>query len=125
MARPENRKRQRADDPRPDRVSSKKAKSGAFHSPSNFPPEFYDHLSTIWLTSRAKRELDRRNDGHLPSKSAALPVRRHRGAKIAALGGFGVSELALFAADGGPDLSDLRGVCLSCSIFTCRQLING
>ncbi|KAF3768372.1 hypothetical protein M406DRAFT_272867, partial [Cryphonectria parasitica EP155] len=110
MARPEKRKWQRADDPPPDPVPSKKAKSrGAFRSPPNFPPEFYDNLSTIWLTSRAKRELDRRNEDHPPSKSASRLVGRHRSAKVAALGRFGVSELALFATDGGPDLGDLRG----------------
>ena len=125
MARPEKRKWQRADDPPPDPVPSKKAKSrGAFRSPPNFPPEFYDNLSTIWLTSRAKRELDRRNDDHPPSKSASRLVGRHRSAKVAALGRFGVSELALFATDGGPDLGDLRGVCLYCQIFTCHGLTN-
>ncbi|KAL7938257.1 hypothetical protein V8C35DRAFT_145835 [Trichoderma chlorosporum] len=103
----EKRKRPRADDPRPDQVPSKKPRS----SPSNFPPEFYDSLSTIWLTSRAKRELDRRNKDQAPSpsKSAALLARRRRSAKVAALGRLGVSKLALFATDGGPDLSDLRG----------------
>ncbi|KAL7925938.1 hypothetical protein ACQKWADRAFT_329002 [Trichoderma austrokoningii] len=109
MAWPEKRKRQLADDPLPDEVPSKKAKLRAFRSPSNFPPEFYDNLSTVWLTSRARRELDRRNDEHPPSKPSARLMSSHRSAKVAALGRLGVSKLALFAADGGPDLCHLRG----------------
>ena len=70
-------------------------------------PKFYHKLSTIWLTGRAKRELDRRNDNNPPLKSTAQPARRYRGAKITVVGGFGGSNLALFATDGGPDLADL------------------
>ncbi|EHK42994.1 hypothetical protein TRIATDRAFT_13340, partial [Trichoderma atroviride IMI 206040] len=76
----------------------------------NFPPEFYDGLSKIWLTPRALRELDRRNE-NLPlsnSKPAAEFV-KPRGAKLAALAKLGVSKRAQFAASGGPDLSDLKG----------------
>ncbi|KAL7963197.1 hypothetical protein V8C34DRAFT_310744 [Trichoderma compactum] len=51
----------------------------------------------------------RRNDDHPPSEPAARLVSRRRSAKVAALGRVGVSTLALFAADGGPDLGHLRG----------------
>ncbi|RYC58169.1 hypothetical protein CHU98_g8038 [Xylaria longipes] len=41
------------------------------HQPSDFPPEFYDNLSKIWLTPRALRELDRRNRDRFPKPFAA------------------------------------------------------
>jgi hypothetical protein len=62
-----------------------------------YPPEFYDRLSKIWLTSGALRELNRRNRilhllASLPRPSAPP------------------KDLARFARRGGPDLSNLRGV---------------
>ncbi|KAK0655278.1 hypothetical protein B0T16DRAFT_450991 [Cercophora newfieldiana] len=71
-----NRKRQRVDEPpakrpRDDRLSKKRANGlsakriksirGPRHS-SHFPPAFWDNLSKVWLTHRALREFDRRND---------------------------------------------------------------
>ncbi|TWU72959.1 hypothetical protein ED733_003428 [Metarhizium rileyi] len=68
------RKRQ-ADDPRQHQIISKKPKvSGTAHRPSTFPPEFYDHLSKIWLTRRALRELDQRNKNHPQPKPLATRV---------------------------------------------------
>ncbi|KAI0399638.1 hypothetical protein F4802DRAFT_30220 [Xylaria palmicola] len=78
---------------------------------SNFTPEFYDNLSKVSLTSRAIRELDRRNS-NCPASSRTIltsPIKRHRNAKVTALGRLSSSKLALYAEDGGPDLSDLRG----------------
>jgi hypothetical protein len=103
------RKRQRADDSLSDQTSSKRHKS----KPANYPPEFYDKLSKVWLTSRALRELNRRNEQRPPPKTKpAAEAVKPRGAKLAALAKLGVSEKAQFAAAGGPDLSDLKGVCV-------------
>ena len=104
--RSQNRKRQ-ADDLLHDQVAAKKPK------PDNFPPEFYDNLSEISLTRRALQELDRRNQNrrhhpHPPEHTATTPRR----SKLTALGKLGCSSLALFAASGGPDLSDIQGVCM-------------
>ncbi|KAL7923273.1 hypothetical protein ACQKWADRAFT_312374 [Trichoderma austrokoningii] len=65
-SRSEDRKR-RAGDPLQDLTPSKKLKSsGTVHRPWNFPPEFYDNLSKVWLTPLALQELDRRNDQNPP-----------------------------------------------------------
>lgn len=103
-----------------DQVPLKKSKSsGAAHRPSNFPPEFYDNLSKVWLTPRALRELNRRNEGlYLPTRTVDqiyiedLPLAARKGG----------SDLARFARTGGPDLRDLHGVCLHRSIFRCCRL---
>lgn len=118
MARTSSQKRQRADDSLSDQTSSKKKKpksTSTGDKPANFSPKFYDNLSKIWLTPRALRELNRRNEERPPSKSKSKPTAgfvKPRGAKLAALAKLGVPELALFAAAGGPDLSDLKGVCI-------------
>jgi hypothetical protein len=64
--RPQNRKRQHAEsdlsqDDLPSQPSKKLKSIREHHSAPNFPPEFYDSLSKVWLTPRALRELDRRN----------------------------------------------------------------
>ena len=70
-------------------------------------PGLYDHLSNIRLTKRALKEFDRRIDllpkpVHLtaPAQTDALPLRR----------GEILADLQRFARNGGPDLSDLRGI---------------
>ncbi|KAK2598209.1 hypothetical protein QQS21_005686 [Conoideocrella luteorostrata] len=62
---------------------------------SNFSPQFWDKLSKIWLTPRALRELNRRNNAKLRprTKSAALIS----------------TTLARFARRGGPNLQHLQG----------------
>ncbi|KAG8418638.1 hypothetical protein J3459_012159 [Metarhizium acridum] len=105
------RREARADDPAQDQILPKEPKSsGTVHRTSNFPPEFYDDLPKIWLTSRALRELDRRNE-QLPSPKPRARFVTSRAAKVAALARCGFPDLALavFATAGGPDLSDLRG----------------
>ena len=67
------------------------------NSMRNFPPEFYDSLKKVRLTARALREFNRRN-------GLLRPV-RNRLANHQQL-----STLARFARQGGPDLTDLRGV---------------
>lgn len=115
MAPPEKQQRQQADDgdSQPDQTPYKEAESpDGSRQRCNFSPAFYDDLPKVWLTIRALRELDRRNQVHAPSEPAPQVVKRHRRAKIAALEGFGASPVALSASDGGPDLSNLRGVCM-------------
>ncbi|KAK0613157.1 hypothetical protein B0T17DRAFT_477589, partial [Bombardia bombarda] len=75
---------------------SKKLKvEGRTQSSSNFAPEFWDNLSKVWLTPRALRELDRRNDARPAPKPPAPAVY--------------TTDLARFARRGGPDLHHLRG----------------
>jgi hypothetical protein len=97
MARAQDRKRARADDPSQEHRPHKRTKSrGSFHQPSNFPPQFWDNLSKVWLTRRALRELDRRN-GTQPPPGPATPA-------------VYTTDRARFARHGGPDLRHLRGV---------------
>lgn len=65
---------------------------------SNYPPEFWDHLSKNWLTPRALRELDRRNDSKRSTVEAGVPSSPTP------------ATLRRFARHGGPDLRHLRGV---------------
>ncbi|KIE02323.1 hypothetical protein MAJ_01981, partial [Metarhizium majus ARSEF 297] len=92
MARPQNRKRQHPDELSQSNPPAKKAKTTW---ENNFSPTFWDKLSKVWLTPRALRELDRRNNSHslLPS---VVP-------------GETPTELTRFARHGGPDLNHLRG----------------
>ncbi|KAK0631002.1 hypothetical protein B0T17DRAFT_616584 [Bombardia bombarda] len=72
MAIQQNRKRPRADDPPQEHRPSKKLRAeGRTQSSSNFAPEFWDNLSKVWLTPRALRELDRRNDARPAPKPPA------------------------------------------------------
>lgn len=64
---------------------------------SNFPPEFYDRLTTIHLTARALREHNRRNR-LLPSPKREPPRSLYPG------------DIKRFARQGGPDLTDIIGV---------------
>ncbi|KAL6410310.1 hypothetical protein AUP68_06727 [Ilyonectria robusta] len=61
----------------------------------NFPPGFWDELSKVFLTPRALREIDRRQNTHprlLFTPPEAYPT-----------------DLARFARNGGPDLKHLQG----------------
>jgi hypothetical protein len=96
MARPQNRKRQRADGPSQEQPLTKKIKSRREHRiPWNFPPGFYDNLSKVWLTRLALRELDRRNN---VEPKPFVPANEYS------------TDLARFARHGGTDLHHLRGV---------------
>ncbi|KAJ2982472.1 hypothetical protein NQ176_g1360 [Zarea fungicola] len=64
---------------------------------TNFPPEFWDNLSKIWLTPRALREVDRRNNAQPTTTISAVPI------------SIRPTNLARFARRGGPDLRHLRG----------------
>ncbi|KAF2963358.1 hypothetical protein GQX73_g10212 [Xylaria multiplex] len=93
MAQPQNRKRQRVDELSQDDSPAKKTKTRA--EPQNFPPQFWDRLSKVWLTPRALRELDRRNSIQPRRKSKTPDVY--------------TTTLARFAQRGGPDLCHIRG----------------
>ncbi|KAK4449822.1 hypothetical protein QBC34DRAFT_83452 [Podospora aff. communis PSN243] len=96
MAIHQNRTRSRADDPPQEVHPSKKLRlKGRAQSSPNFAPEFWDNLSKVWLTPRALREIDRRNDALPPPKPPAPAVY--------------TKDLARFARRGGPDLRHLRG----------------
>lgn len=85
------------------------------------PPQFWDNLSHIPLVKRALRELDRRNSttqlrGQDPEVSRPSPGDpRQLGA------GINQQDIRRFSRTGGPDLSDLRGVC--CSICSFAHLV--
>lgn len=73
--------------------------------PARSPPSFWDNLSKVHLTKNALRELDRRNRDSARSArnfSRKQPYRR-------VTRRFAV-DLGTLVRQGGPDLSDLRGV---------------
>ena len=79
-----------------DKTTSKPKRQKCRH-----PPVFYDRLSKIFLTTDALRELNWRNDSFIPrpphrNQLTGRPVTR------------AVTRLAM---EGGPDITDLRGVC--------------
>ena len=130
-----SRKRQRSEPLQLNETSQPVSKKQRFSHPSGSQPPaaFWDNLSKIWLTKRALRELDRRNAQAAPSPSR-LPYRRvhqpltrnflaesnrnrqttryatdylrHYEPRI-------LKDIKLFARHGGPDLSDLRNVCIA------------
>lgn len=61
----------------------------------NFPPEFWDELSRVWLTRRLVKEVGRRNYMDVPLVYERPQTR---------------ITLARFARHGGPDLRHLRNV---------------
>ncbi len=84
----------------------KKRKRG---DPSQPPPAFWDNLSEIPLTRRALQELDRRNressnaQVHGPVTQRIIAEARQAAKHV--------------ARQGGPDLSELRGVCMDANRF--------
>ncbi|KAK2589819.1 hypothetical protein QQS21_012499 [Conoideocrella luteorostrata] len=94
MANLEKRKRQRPEDFSLDHRPTKKSQTDRHQSRPNFPPEFWDNLSKVWLTPRALRELDRRNSEQPSSKPSSV--------------GVSCKDIGRFARHGGPDLRHLR-----------------
>lgn len=96
-------------------------------------PAFWDNLSKIWLTKHALKELNRRNRQPAPSqprsqhRRACQPVTRNVFGELKRNCGATQSasdflrhcepgilkELKIFARNGGPDLSDLKGVSIT------------
>lgn len=70
-------------------------------SGSLLPAAFWDSLSKVWLTHNALRELDRRNTqiSAIQATQSLRPVTSNDG-----------KDIRRFARQGGPDLSELRGV---------------
>ncbi|KAM3435124.1 hypothetical protein NHJ13734_005694 [Beauveria thailandica] len=94
----QNCKRRNTDDLTQDSPPAKRIKSSsALRKAINFPPPFWDNLSKIWLTPRALRELDRRNDAKPPARNSAP------------FSSVSPTALARFARRGGPDIRHLRG----------------
>jgi hypothetical protein len=99
------------------------------HHPLRYiePPTFWDSLSKIWLTKHALRELDRRNTfSHTLYYRACRPITRNFLAKqrnahqcistadfLTHCSPSCVKDIKQFARCGGPDLSDLIGVCVA------------
>lgn len=73
MASLHNRKRRNPDDLNEDIATAKRTKFSAVQSASPDPPKYWDHLSKVWLTPRALRELDHRNDTNSRTISTATP----------------------------------------------------
>lgn len=135
---PQNRKRQHAEvelwhDDLPSLPPKRFKSSRKPHSCSKLPPPaFWDNLSKVWLTRRALEELDRRNaqsafnqspvqpKGKKPRTRSAVRELKHRAQPALpnpANRYLDRGNLQRFARHGGPDLSDLKGVCISSDSF--------
>ncbi|KAF2691383.1 hypothetical protein K458DRAFT_285165, partial [Lentithecium fluviatile CBS 122367] len=109
-------------------------KKQRFNHPSGSQPPsaFWDNFSKLWLTKRALRELDRRNrqatlsPSHPPHRRARRPVTRqiiaeqktncqaaHCSDYLSHCTPRIWKNIRVFARHGGPDLSDLRNVCMA------------
>ena len=118
---------------RVDETSQPRSKRQKLSHPSESQPPvaFWDNLSKVWLTKRALRELDRRNATPSPPRSShrrphRLVTRRARAELkkrreptqstvdfFCHCGPGCLKDIKLFARHGGPDLSDLKGVCIA------------
>ncbi|OAA42070.1 hypothetical protein NOR_04919 [Metarhizium rileyi] len=96
MAGEQTQKRRIATDLSQNNVPSKKPKLTGVRSASNFSPLFWDNLTKVWLTQRALRELDRRNNRQ------AHTTRCTESSGVLSL------DIARFSRHGGPDLRHLR-----------------
>ncbi len=112
---------------------SKRQKPSHLTSGSHPPVAFWDNLSKIWLTKRALRELDRRNTETARNPPRPSYRRPHQHVTQCALAELKkkrqatqsaadflchcapscLKDIKLFARHGGPDLSDLIGVCIA------------
>ncbi|KAF2272254.1 uncharacterized protein EI97DRAFT_386272 [Westerdykella ornata] len=111
---PSSRKCQCLEPPQPNETSQSRSKKQRLNhsSGSQTPAAFWDNLSKIWLTKRALRELDRRNNQAAPRLSArwkencqnvqyAVDYLRLCKPRI-------LKDIKSFARHGGPDLSNVR-----------------
>jgi len=130
---PGPRKRQRSESPEQTGTSQPPSKKQRLSHPSGSqpPPAFWDNLSKLWLTKRALRELGRRNSqaaansSRSPHRRARQPVTRkyiaeQTNCQVAHCTDYlsrckpGIlKNIGVFARHGGPDLSDLRHVCIA------------
>ena len=102
------------------------------------PPEYWDNLSQLWLTKRAIQEFDRRN--RQPSLRARRVTRsavglwredpnnqyqtKHIAAVLKSPSRSFLKNIKAFAKQGGPNLSDLKGVCISAIVDAKDVLID-
>lgn len=103
------RKRQR--ETRPSDISQaslKKPRLSHLTTGHKAPVSLWDSLSKIWLTRRALDELDRRNSQFVTSSRLGPPDRSSK----RSFSRHPAPDLRTSARHGGPDLSDLRGVCI-------------
>ncbi|OAX84689.1 hypothetical protein ACJ72_00931 [Emergomyces africanus] len=110
----------------PDTKKQKRDPASRVRTPRR-PPEFWDSLSTIWLTKATLRELDRRHsvcDKYTPCRDhrrSKRPLTRHFYFKLqgrhpvqyapdflSSCGPDLLKEIKALSNHGGPDLSDLR-----------------
>ena len=105
---------------------SKRQKLSQHASGSQPLLDFWGDLSKIWLTKAALRELNRRNAEHL----SHFPTQTFLTNAPQSVGGFLqkcalkiVKDIKLFARHGGPDLSDIRGVC-NMAYLLCGAIAN-
>ncbi len=104
------------------------------------PAAFWDNLSKLWLTKRALRELERRNVQAAPSlfpsrRRFHRPLTQHILVELETKSLQSASyfldhcatkclnELKQFAKHGGPDLSDLRSVCIAKYLLVSELII--
>jgi hypothetical protein len=83
----------------------------------HFPPAFYDNLSRIWLTKDVLRELERRHKAGDAASQSDRPALVARFRAVSRRGGPPIpsdenEKLLRFAKGGGPDMCDVRGVCI-------------
>ena len=134
------RKRQRPSSQAPQPFPKKQKLTSASAS-FQYPPEFWDNLSKIWLTRSALKELDCRNARSIvesPSPSCrriTLPVTSRAVAEskktcwpvqpvsefLQSCGTTCLENIRVFSRHGGPDLSDLRGVCVVLNTYGYRS----
>jgi hypothetical protein len=119
--RPYKRRRQSDQKIPPTGTSQQLPKKQKLNHPTKPPPAFWDNLSEIPLTRNAVQELERRTN-EIPRSSrrqsdtqVRRPVAEWKSSHpptTSYLARCGPPRIQRFARLGGPDLSDLRGVCI-------------
>lgn len=144
---PSTRKRQRSEPPQLNETLQPISKKQRLSHPSGSQPPaaFWDSLSKIWLTKRALRELDRRNIQAAPNP----PRSPHRRVRQSITRNFFaeskrncqiaqyiadylrscepriLKDIRVFARHGGPNLADLRNVCIERYLPACAKADKG
>jgi len=123
---PRPRKRQRPEPPEKTGTSQPPPKKQRLNHPSGSQPPsaFWDNLSKLWLTKRALRELGRRNSQTAPSPSRSPHRRDYQVAYctdyLSRCTPRILKNIRVLARHGGPDLSDLRNVCIARHLLASR-----
>ena len=90
----------------------------SYPSGSQPPVAFWDNLSKVWVPKRALRELDRSNAAlplsyRCPPRPIKRPTQSTTTDFLSQCGRRCLKDIKRFARHGGPDLSDLKGVCIA------------